>query len=152
MEFVPGDSLRQRLKDLRAKGQQWIGLPEAIQLIRQVCLAIHHAHRHGVLHRDLKPANIILKPEPAEGLPYRPVLTDFGLAKLLEGELKMEAGRLMAPLDYMSPGQLQGQKVDARSDLYSLVILLYESTVGQPPFPIQNILEAIHYSKCLSEK
>ncbi len=144
MEFLPGDDLRHLLQDLKATSK-WIVLSEAVQLVRQVCLAIEYAHQQGVLHRDIKPDNIMLKPEPNEGLPYRPVLTDLGLAKLLEGGMSTHAGVSMGTPAYMSPEQAQGQETDARSDVYSLGILLYELAVGQLPFPIKTITEAIRY-------
>ena len=68
MEFIPGDDLRRMLQDLKASGQ-WIVLPEATQLVGQICLAIDYAHQQGVFHRDIKPDNVMLKPEVGEGLP-----------------------------------------------------------------------------------
>ncbi len=144
MEFIPGDNLRQLLKDLKAGGK-WIVLPEAVQLVRQVCVAIDYAHRQGVLHRDIKPDNIMLKSEPSEGLPYRPILTDLGLAKLLEGGMMTMAGVSMGTPAYMSPEQALGQNTDARSDVYSLGVLMYELAVGQLPFPVTTVTEAIRY-------
>ncbi|MDI7278039.1 MAG: serine/threonine-protein kinase, partial [Anaerolineae bacterium] len=81
MELIRGDNLRQLITNLQESGRT-LPLPEAVQVVRQLCLAIDYAHRQGVLHRDIKPDNIMLKPEPSEGLPFRPVLTDLGLAKL----------------------------------------------------------------------
>ncbi len=144
MEFIPGGNLRMLLRDLKATNQ-WIALDAAIQLVRQVALAIDYAHRHGVLHRDIKPDNIMLRFEPGDELSYQPVITDLGLAKLLEGEELTLPGASMGTPAYMSPEQALGEQLDARSDVYSLGILLYELAVGQLPFPIENLAQAIRY-------
>jgi serine/threonine protein kinase len=102
MEYVAGANLRQSLDDLRAQGD-WISMTEAVELVRRVSLALDHAHRHGVLHRDVKPGNIIIKPEESGNLPSQPVLTDLGLAKLLEGQPLTRQGTSMGTPAYMSP-------------------------------------------------
>ena len=142
MEFIAGGNLSEMLQDLRAK-QQWIGLREAMELVRQVGLALDYAHRKGVLHRDIKPANIMVKPEPAGELPYQPVITDLGLARLGEGLGLSQTGVSMGTPAYMSPEQALGKPTDARSDVYSLGILLYELAVGQLPFKANTISDAI---------
>jgi serine/threonine protein kinase/Tol biopolymer transport system component len=144
MEFIPGDNLRKMLQDLRASSK-WIVLPEAVQLVRQVCLALDYVHKQGILHRDIKPDNIMLKGEASEGLPYRPILTDLGLAKLAVGGMMTQEGTSMGTPAYMSPEQALGEKTDVRSDVYSLGILLFELAVGQLPFPAKTLSEAIHY-------
>lgn len=144
MEFIPGANLGQMLQSLRSQNQ-WIRLDEAIELMRQVALAMDYIHHQGVLHRDMKPGNIMLKPEASESLPYHPVITDLGLAKLLEGQPLTQEGTSLGTPSYMSPEQALGEKVDARSDVYSLGILLYELCVGQLPFPIKSLTEAIRY-------
>ncbi len=142
MEYIPGANLRQMLENLRGE-KKWIVLPEALNLVRLVSQAVHYAHEHGVLHRDLKPDNIMLKPQGGDGLPYRPVLTDLGLAKLLEGGVLTQEGVSMGTPAYMSPEQALGEKTDVRSDVYSLGILLYELAVGRLPFKVKTITEAI---------
>ncbi len=144
MEFVPGENLRKLLDDLQDT-KKWILLNEAVQLVRQVALALDYAHKRGILHRDIKPANIMLKTGTAEGLAYQPVLTDLGLAKLLEGVPLTQDGTSMGTPAYMSPEQALGEKTDPRSDVYSLGVLLYELAVGRLPFPIKTLTEAIRY-------
>ncbi|MGQ9682611.1 MAG: protein kinase domain-containing protein [Anaerolineae bacterium] len=144
MELLRGDNLRKLLDGLQRSGKT-LSLMEAVQIVRQVCLALDYAHQQGVLHRDIKPDNIMLKPEPVEGLAFRPVLTDLGLAKLLEGIHLTVDGTSMGTPAYMSPEQALGEKTDARSDVYSVGILLYELLAGRLPFPIRTLTEAIRY-------
>lgn len=144
MEFIPGANLRTMLKRLKGEGK-WIALDEAIELVRQVSLAVEYAHRKGVLHRDLKPENIMLKTESSGRLPYRPVLTDLGLAKLVGSGLETLSGSSMGTPAYMSPEQAEGRPTDSRSDVYSLGILLFELAAGRLPFPARTITEAIRY-------
>ncbi len=142
MEFIPGDNLRQMLQELQSGGK-WLTLAETVELTQQLAMALDYAHRQGVLHRDIKPDNVMLKASPSEGLPFRPVITDLGLAKLREGGVKTEHGTSLGTPAYMSPEQAMGKPVDARSDVYSLGILLYELAVGRLPFPIKSISEAV---------
>jgi serine/threonine-protein kinase len=121
MEFVDG----RNLADLRAGGR----LPpsEAVAIALQVLDALAAAHRMGVIHRDIKPANILL-------LNDRVVkVTDFGISRIDTSELTME-GTVMGTPSYMSPEQCRGLAVDARSDIFSLGIVLYELLCAQRPF------------------
>jgi eukaryotic-like serine/threonine-protein kinase len=142
MEFIAGMNLSQWLDDQRA-ADCWISVGDAVELVRQVALALQHAHERGVLHRDIKPGNIMIKLQPADRLAYRPVITDLGLAKLAEGIQITRQGESMGTPAFMSPEQAMGEKVDGRSDVYSLGVLLYQLTVGQLPFASKSISEAI---------
>ena len=141
MEFIKGGNVRQLLDKL-IQEQKWIPLNEAILLVQQLCQVVEYAHQNGVLHRDIKPANLMLKPEPTDGLPYRVILIDLGLAKLAEGLGLTQEGTSMGTPAYMSPEQASGQPTDRRSDVYSLGILLYELAVGRLPFRISTLSEA----------
>jgi eukaryotic-like serine/threonine-protein kinase len=138
MEFVEGTTLEQKLKD----GPLPVG--EAVDYIRQVLSALEYAHQHGVIHRDLKPANMMLTP-------YGTVkLMDFGIAKASTDRRLTMTGTTVGSLYYMSPEQIQGAGgVDARSDLYSLGVSLYELVTGKKPFDgdSQYAIMAAHLEK-----
>jgi serine/threonine protein kinase len=144
MELIPGENLQDMLNKQWAGGQGF-SPEESKNIIRQIALTLDYLHKQGILHRDIKPANILLKPEPVEGLSFRPVLTDLGLARLQDSPRLTQDGSSMGTPAYMSPEQASGQSTDARSDVYSLGILFYELAVGRLPFPIHSITEAIRY-------
>ena len=152
MEFIEGVTLRASLADGR------MDLRAALDIAVQVVSALAAAHEAGVVHRDIKPENIMLRPDG-----YVKVL-DFGIAKLAEegpasedtevattSLLQTRPGLILGTVRYMSPEQARGQKVDARSDIWSLGVVLYEMVGGIPPFPGQtpsDCIAAIRSASC----
>jgi len=109
MELVPGQTLEKKI----LSGPQY-SKEQTLEIIRQVADGLDYAHRHEVIHRDLKPANILLTEED------RAKLTDFGIAKIMAREGALRTAALMGTASYMSPEQVTGKEIDARSDLFSL--------------------------------
>ena len=134
MELLEGATLHRTLRD---NGP----LPEdrAAHIGRQICRALREAHTHGVIHRDLKPANIFLVVHGDE--PDCVKVLDFGLVKNVSesrGEDITQTGLFMGSPKYMAPEQINGDRVDARTDIYSLGIILYEMMTGHVPFDRAN--------------
>ncbi|NOZ27042.1 MAG: serine/threonine protein kinase [Chloroflexi bacterium] len=138
MELIEGISLKRYLQQLDRE-QRLMPLSEVAHLFDGLCGALAHAHSHGMVHRDIKPSNIILRRERAqeegEGGPgWSPVLTDFGIARVMEATWSTTSGATLGTPAYMSPEQGQGEPGDARSDIYSLGVLLYRVLTGRLPF------------------
>ncbi|HEX8847814.1 MAG TPA: UvrD-helicase domain-containing protein [Pyrinomonadaceae bacterium] len=147
MEYIEGETLRQRIT-ARA-----LALKEALEIAIQVAEGLAKAHEHGIIHRDLKPENLIISRDG-----YAKIL-DFGLAKLVARRerafaadsaektrilVKTQSGMIMGTINYMSPEQLLGQRVDLRSDIFSFGIVLYEMFAGQCPFANENRIDTMH--------
>ena len=137
MEFVEGETLSQALAR-----QGRFSATQAVNIATQICDVLEEAHRLGIVHRDLKPSNILLGKRGV-------CVLDFGVAKVLASSAESThthastgSGQIVGTPRYMSPEQCLGQRVGARSDLYSLGILLYEMLAGRPPFvdPLQSAL------------
>lgn len=123
MELIEGVTLRQYLDDFGM-----LSIEDAVDLARQVADALEAAHAARLVHRDIKPGNILLCPD------RRIKVTDFGIAKALEGADRTTSGTLLGTAKYLAPEQVEGTPVDARADIYSLGIVLFEALTGQPPF------------------
>jgi serine/threonine protein kinase len=141
MEMVRGVSLRELLQQ---EGR--LSAARAVALMGDVCSGVGVAHRQGVVHRDLKPDNIIVAAPEFEGERETAKVVDFGVAKLRDttAEFKLtKTGSLVGTPFYMSPEQLHGETLDARSDVYSLGAMLYEMLAGTPPFNATSLPELI---------
>jgi len=126
MPFVEGESLRDRLRRERQ-----LPVDAALRIATEAARALEYAHRHGVIHRDIKPENLLLTSDGST------LVADFGIARALAGadDRLTETGMAVGTPAYMSPEQAAGDKaVDARTDVYSLGAVLYETLAGEPPF------------------
>ncbi len=134
MELVHGASL---------SSQKQLELPRVVELASQICAALEHAHANQIVHRDLKPDNVLLS-SSTDSIK----LADLGLALPGYGARISRAGLVVGTPSYMAPEQAMGQKVDARTDLYALGVLLYELTTGRVPFtgddPLTVVSQHVH--------
>ncbi len=142
MELLEGRNLNQAV---RREGP--IPPERAIPILIQVCAALHEAHTMGIVHRDLKPENIFLCNQG--GLQDYAKVLDFGLAKVTERQMRpgslilTQEGMVFGTPEFMSPEQAQGRELDARSDIYSSAVILYEAITSKLPFNAQTPMEYI---------
>jgi serine/threonine-protein kinase len=134
MEMLEGESLGDRLKR-----RSRIDVAGAVRIVREALLSLEEAHDKSIIHRDLKPDNLFLARGPGGETDEICKVLDFGIAKIQSepssvDALETQAGTVFGTPRYMSPEQAQGRPLDARSDLYSLGVLLYQMLVGRPPF------------------
>ncbi|MGQ0799067.1 MAG: protein kinase domain-containing protein [Pseudomarimonas sp.] len=145
MEYVDGTSLREHCQQTSANDRT------RLQLVAHVARAVHHAHVRGVVHRDLKPGNVLV------GADGQPRVLDFGIALALGEESDpqrlTQMGELVGTLSYMSPEQIGGdtRRVDQRSDVYALGVILYELLSGEYPHALQNT-SLIEAARIVSEQ
>jgi serine/threonine-protein kinase len=123
MEFLEGENLQKIIAERRE-----LPMARRLQIIIETCRALHYAHQHGVVHRDVKPGNIVVLNTG------QIKIVDFGIARVGVSSMT-NTGEVMGTVMYMSPEQVQGQKVDARSDVFSLGVVLYEVLTSHVPFP-----------------
>jgi serine/threonine-protein kinase len=128
MEYLPGESLHHRI------GRGILPPLRALDISAQIAAGLARAHQMGVIHRDLKPDNILLLPPPEPGGRDRVKILDFGIAKLLDQPALTASDRIFGTPGYIAPEYASGAPIDARADLYSLGVVLYEMVTGRLPF------------------
>ncbi len=134
MEFIAGYTLEEVVKKKRALNYKILA-----KIVMQVCGALDYAHKQGIVHRDIKPANIMVQDN------FEIKVADFGIARFEQPNATMtQAGIALGTPNYISPEQLRGEKVDLRSDIFSLGVVIYELTTHQKPFAGENISQLIY--------
>jgi uncharacterized protein YecT (DUF1311 family) len=138
MEYVPGGTVRDRLREYGAFSAE-----DAEIVLRDVANALGYAHRRGIVHRDVKPENVFLDKDTGRAL-----LSDFGIARRIEGDVPITLlGAALGTPQYMSPEQIDGRRVDGRTDIYSLGVLGWELLTGLRPWPGENLYGVIYKQK-----
>ncbi|HQP09662.1 MAG TPA: serine/threonine-protein kinase, partial [Anaerolineaceae bacterium] len=133
MEYLPGKTLKDQMN-------RPINYRQAARLLAPIAQALHYAHQRGILHRDVKPSNILLMEDKT------PILTDFGIAKLLEdteSHTLTGTGVGIGTPEYMAPEQGLGSQIDGRADIYSLGVVFYELLTGKKPFQAETPLAVL---------
>ena len=132
MDYIEGSTLRAVVERRRPLPQE-----DAISIVVEICRAVAHAHGKGIIHRDLKPENVMID---TEGDVF---VMDFGLARAVEDAALTQPGTIMGTPFYMSPEQLGGEKLDERSDIYSIGLILYYCLTGDELFRADNVTAVI---------
>jgi predicted Ser/Thr protein kinase/tetratricopeptide (TPR) repeat protein len=132
MQYIDGESLKQAI----SAGRRFSPV-EVVDLMTCLCDALEFAHRNKIVHRDIKPGNILLD---KQGRPY---LVDFGVARM-EMSTMTQSGTIVGTPSYMSPEQIQGIRVDARADIFSLGVIIYEMLTGKRPFEGDHITTIVY--------
>jgi tRNA A-37 threonylcarbamoyl transferase component Bud32 len=127
MEFVDGPTLATQLSGFAGQGRT-MPTAEVVRILEPLCSAVDYAHGQGMIHRDIKPSNVLLTPQG------EPVLTDYGIAKMVGVTQHTATGTVMGSAYYMSPEQAQGSGIDGRTDIYSLGVMLFEMLAGRVPY------------------
>ena len=150
MEYVPGTSLGAYLRELHQRDQR-LDMVVVNNLLGKIANALTYAHDNNVIHRDVKPANILLTSRSTpvsanDPLPKDvvPILTDFGLVRFTQSTTQTSTGYITGTPAYMSPEQSRGDRVDARSDVYSLGVTIYEMLAGRVPFEADTAMGVLH--------
>jgi serine/threonine-protein kinase len=138
MEFVEGQDLKRRLRDLGGP----LEITEAVRIGVQVCEVLDYAHRRGIIHRDIKPQNILLTREGGVKV------TDFGIARALSAVTITQTGTVLGSVQYLSPEAARGEATGRAADIYALAVVLFEMVTGELPFegdsPIAVALKHLH--------
>jgi serine/threonine-protein kinase len=138
MQLVDGGTLKYRLDAVREQGKM-MEVSEVNRTFQQIASALNYAHEHGIIHRDIKPVNVLMDRSG------RPILSDFGIAKALEGTKELtRPGAGVGTPEYMSPEQCKGEPVDGRADIYALGVMLFEALSGRTPFKGDNYPALAH--------
>jgi serine/threonine-protein kinase len=142
MEYIPGRDLAYRMNQLKK-----LPLAQVWWVASDLAAALDYAHERGIVHRDVKPSNVLLEPiartdrppaKPGSRL-QRAILTDFGIAKIVEGGERSTRGGMFGTVEYMSPEQIRAEaEIDGRADLYAMGVMLFEMLTGRLPFASEN--------------